>query len=380
MSTGVTFGKYRILGELGRGAMGVVYEAFDPERETEVALKVIGDQRGRSPASRERQVERFCREARALARLRHPYIVRFYDQGELNGRHYFSMERVRGTTLRERLQFQGALSLPELTRLLGELADALDHLHAREVVHRDIKPENIMLLPDGTSKLMDFGIARILTEEDTAATTGFQGSPAYMSPEQAAGRPVDGRSDIFSLSVVLYEAATGRRAFQGESIPEIVRKVTEEYPPPPVGLPRYFELALLRAMAKDPTQRYARASEMAEDVRAQRLPAIFNARPAPKTAPARPPYLGAIPDFLLEVSEVIPPLPTVPAALRRGSTPPIGDQAAFRTDTVRVPCRYHPSYAGVDICGTCGAPVCHTCLVEVVGRGVHCRVCSYGKE
>jgi len=245
----VSFGKYEIQRELGRGAMGVVYEAHDPERGVEVALKVMSVPAHYTNAARKRQSERFGREAHALAELCHPNVVRVFDEGEIGGRPYFSMELVRGTNLRDRLQFQGPLSVPELIRLASELCDALEHIHGRGIVHRDVKPDNIMLLPDGRAKLMDFGIAQFQFDDRSRTSGGFQGSPAYMSPEQVAGKPVDGRSDIYSLGVTLYEAATGKRAVQGDSIPEITQKFASEYPPPPVGLPPFLQATLLKARA-----------------------------------------------------------------------------------------------------------------------------------
>src|SRR5206468_7630156 len=141
-------------------------------------LKVLATASGLSPESRKRRVERFYREARALQEISHPNVVRVFDQGEVSGRCFFTMELVRGTTLRDRIQFQGALSVPELVRLVTEIGDALDHIHGRGVVHRDIKPENIMLMPDGSAKLMDFGVAQLMFEEGAVPSGGFHGSPA----------------------------------------------------------------------------------------------------------------------------------------------------------------------------------------------------------
>jgi eukaryotic-like serine/threonine-protein kinase len=366
MMTGVTFGRYEIKRELGRGAMGVVYEAHDDGRGMGLALKIMNVPASGGPEARRRQVERFYREFRALAELDHPRVVHVYDKGELNGRHYFSMELVSGTTLKDRIQFQGVLSLPELVRLTSEMCEVLDHLHQRGVVHRDIKPENIMLMPDGTSKLMDFGIAQMATDGDLSSLGGFQGSPAYMSPEQVAGQVVDGRCDIYSLAVTLYEAATGRRAFEGETVAEVTHKVVHEYPPPLAGLPLYFQGALIRAMAKDPTHRYSRAGEMAEDIRVGRMPAMsFSPVAAPAPAHAPPVYLG--------VPAPITPLSSMPVTpLPAGPLPSAGMASPGGM------CRRHPSTAGIAVCSLCGQPMCYTCYLEVPGRGLLCRTCAFG--
>jgi serine/threonine protein kinase len=359
----VTFGRYEIRRELGRGAMGVVYEAHDPVRGIEVALKVMTVNPSASPDSRKRQLNRFLREARALLELEHPGVVRAFDQGEIDGRHYFSMELVRGTNLRDRLQFQGPLSLPELTRLGLELCEALEHIHQHGVVHRDVKPDNVMLLPDGSAKLMDFGIAQVHGESDSAPVGGFQGSPAYMSPEQVSGLGVDARTDIYSLGITLYEAATGRRAVEGESIPVITHRIAHEYPPAPVGLPPYFQGILMRAITKDPAHRYQSARVMAEDIRAGRMPGAVNPPPAAYARQA-PTYLGAqtgstpastVTDFVLPGMEAAPP---------------------SRAEG-RPACRMHPRVAGVALCVSCKHPMCYTCTLEVPGRGVICRACAF---
>jgi serine/threonine protein kinase len=374
----VTFGKYQIRRELGRGAMGIVYEATDPERPEPVALKIITVAQSGSPEMKRRQLARFYREAQALSELDHPRVVRLYEQGEIGGRSFFAMEKVSGTTLRDRLSFQGPLSLPELVRLSLELCDALNHIHSRCVVHRDIKPDNVMLLPDGGCKLMDFGIARQALDEDPKELGGFQGSPAYMSPEQVAGKSVDGRADIFSLGITLYEAATGRRAFVGDSVPVIVQKVVNEYPPPPAGLPPYFQAILLRAMAKNPAQRYASAGEMGADVAAARLPRQLGPVAAPPLAPPPPPYAPPPPVYLGAdgvrpvAPYAVPPLgaPAPPSAPT--AAPPPAAQAG-----PRAACRLHPRLAAVAACEHCGNPMCYTCMVEVPTRGRICRPCAY---
>jgi len=337
------FGPYYIKRELGRGAMGVVYEAYDPARKVDVALKVMTPPAGASVESQRLQIERFSQEARTLEDLCHFHIVRIFDQGEINGRYYLSMELVRGTTLRDRIRYQGPLSLPELLRLVADICGALDYIHEKGVIHRDVKPENLMLLPDGRFKLMDFGIALPVSVEGPYSAHGFQGSPAYMSPEQVAGEPLDGRSDLYSLAVTLYEAATGRRAFEADNIPSILYKVSYESPQPPTGLPPYFSAALMRGLAKDRLRRYARAGDMAADILAQRLP--------PGT-----------------------PLPAAPLAALPDGRPGAAPQAALG----RRACAMHPSTAAIALCSSCRRGVCYGCFVEVPTRGVICRACAFG--
>jgi eukaryotic-like serine/threonine-protein kinase len=379
--------------------MGIVYEAFDVVHGREVALKVMTPPRSSTPDSHKRHLERFLREAQALSRLAHPQVARIIDQGQISGRQYFSMELIRGTTLKERIQLQGPLSLPDLTRLAIELCDVLEHLHGRGVIHRDIKPDNIMLLPDGRAVLMDFGVAQLRDDTDPNVVGGFHGSPAYMSPEQVAGRAVDGRSDIYSLAVTLYQAATGRRAVEGESVPEILRKVMEEYPAPPAGLPFFFQAILMKAMAKSPAVRYQRAGDLAMDLSFGRAPSVPGAMPASEPSPvvllhsplAAPPDVGAAPAGPVFLGEPDPE-PGPAATLGAWDLPPPG--GSWLGETARVPepspaaeaapaaaravCRVHPALAGVAKCGICASPICYTCTLEVPGRGVLCRACAFG--
>jgi len=373
----VTFGRYEIRRELGRGAMGVVYEAHDPVLGQDVALKVMTVNPSASPDSRKRQLGRFLREARALSELEHPGVVRAFDQGEYEGRHFFSMELVRGTTLRDRLQFQGALSIPELTRLALDLCTALEHIHMHGVVHRDVKPDNVMLMPDGSTKLMDFGIAQIHEDADSAPAGGFQGSPAYMSPEQVSGLAVDARTDIYSLAVTLYEAATGRRAVEGDSIPVITHRVANEYPPAPVGLPPFFQGILMRALTKDPQQRYQSARVMGEDIAAGRVPSSV---PAPAGfVRAEPAYLGAEPTYLGADPAAVAVEPTGgPGVVVGDFVLPGGAHPSAPRQNTRTACRMHPRVSGVAICASCQQPMCYTCTLEVPGRGVICRSCAFG--
>jgi eukaryotic-like serine/threonine-protein kinase len=365
-----TFGKYEILRELGRGAMGVVYEARDPSNGVEVALKVMSPPSKKTKDAEKRQEERFGREARALSGLNHPHVVHLTERGEIGGRPYFCMELVRGSTLKERLHQQGPLSLADLVRLAHELCAALDYIHSHGVVHRDVKPENIMMQPEGAAKLMDFGVAQLLSFEDLTSLGGFHGSPAYMAPEQVAGGLVDARTDVYALGITLYEAATARRAVEGDSISVIVQKVAREYPTPPAGLPLYFQAILMRAMSKDPAHRYQRAGDMAEDLRMGRIPEVtFSPIAAPQPAPAPP-----------------PPSPTASGAVFFGSPipapPPFASGGPAPTPpavATRIACPAHPYATSVGSCTRCGRPICNGCLVELPQNVILCRDCLFPK-
>lgn len=376
----VNFGRYEIRRELGRGAMGLVYEAHDPVTASDLALKVMAVNPSATPDSRKRQLERFQREARALSFLSHPNVVRVLDQGEIEGRHFFSMELVRGTNLRDRLQFQGPLSLPEIVRLTLDLCGALEHIHTAGVIHRDVKPDNIMLLPDGSAKLMDFGIAQIISEAASAPPGGFQGSPAYMSPEQVSGLGVDYRTDLYSLGITLYEAATGRRAVEGDSIPVITHRVVHEYPPPPVGLPPFVQGILMRALQKDPAHRYQSAAILAEDIQSGRMPAPLAPAPPPQyyAAPERT-YLGIEPEPFAPPAYASPPLAVSPVPMGQPTvTEFVLPDNSYLAREVRVFCHMHPAVTGTSHCVSCGRPICYTCTLEVPGRGIICRTCAFG--
>lgn len=261
-------GRYRILGELGRGAMGVVYRAEDPSLERVVALKTIsleGEAEGR-----EDYRKRFLVEAKAAGRLTHPNIVTAYDFGEQEGIAYLAMELLEGTDLRTRMK-ESALPAVEAVEIAQQVAEGLGFAHERGVVHRDIKPGNIMLLERGQAKIMDFGLARMRASDHKTTTGMLLGTPKYMSPEQVAGSPVDQRSDIFSLGIVLYEMLTGRRLFAGEDMAQIMNRVVQDEHEPPTrlvrGLPGMIDFVVARALKKDPAVRYQDAFELASDLR-----------------------------------------------------------------------------------------------------------------
>jgi predicted Ser/Thr protein kinase len=261
-------GKYEILRELGRGAMGVVYEAFDPTIERTVALKTIRrDQLEGAEAGD--VMSRFQREAKAAGRLNHPNIVSIYDFGDDNSTAFIAMEFVHGRELKSYFEKNERFPMTEIVRIMGQLLDALEYSHNYGVVHRDIKPANIIIQPNGQVKVADFGIARIESSQYTQAGTVL-GTPAYMSPEQFMGQTVDRRSDIFSAGVVLYQFLTGERPFSGTAT-TIMHKVLSVDPPLPsmlnVQVPKPFDAVIGKAMAKRPEDRFQTAREFADAIR-----------------------------------------------------------------------------------------------------------------
>jgi serine/threonine protein kinase len=266
-----TLGRYRILGELGRGAMGAVYRAADPFIDREVAIKTLLPN---LPAEIMREVrERFLREARSAGRLTHPNIVTIFDVGEHNGIGYIAMELLEGQSLAQIMREPQRIAFDAVADIAAQVADALDHAQRFQIVHRDIKPANVMVLPSGRCKLMDFGVAYVPTSTMTQ-TGAALGSPRYMSPEQVTGVPVDGRSDIFSLGVVLYEMLARVNPFErpGDTTPfPVMHRIAGEAHKPlrevDPKIPSAFDRILDRALAKKPEKRYQRAAEMANDLR-----------------------------------------------------------------------------------------------------------------
>jgi eukaryotic-like serine/threonine-protein kinase len=265
------FGRYEILGELGRGAMGIVYKARDPKINRVVAVKTIS-LAGQEPEEEREYRERFYREAEAAGRLSHPGIVTIFDVGEEPDTRspYIVMEFVGGPSLDKLLSGSDhKIPLDTALQLTLELADALDCAHGQGVVHRDLKPANILLTEDGHAKIADFGVAKLNLSNHTLGGR-LLGTPAYMSPEQLDGEVVDGRSDVFSLGVILYTMLTGYRPFQGNSAATVSFKVVNRDPVPATvldtDLPHGLDYIIGRAMAKDPAQRYQRGMEMVLDI------------------------------------------------------------------------------------------------------------------
>ncbi len=288
-------GKYEVRATLGRGAVGVVYEAWDPLMARTVAIKVM-PHADLDEDDRE-QYERFRREAQAAGRLHHPNIVSAFDYGETETSAYIVMEFLPGPSLKSLLSKHEALDLDRIGTIMHGLLTGLQHSHGRGVVHRDIKPANIVFSADGEVKITDFGIAHLDTSGMTRAGSVL-GTPAYMAPEQVLGDPVDARTDLFSAGVVLYEMLTGRRPFEG-STSSIMHKIVHLEPPQPSRLTATvsagFDAVIARAIAKNPADRYQSAAAFDEALRAelQRKPALAAAEPpgAPDTTVAvhRPP-------------------------------------------------------------------------------------------
>jgi len=285
------FGRYEILGELGRGAMGVVYKARDPRINRIVAIKTIS-LAGQPPEDEFDYRQRFFREAEAAGRVSHPGIVTIFDVGEDPETHapYIVMEFVSGQSL-DKLLASGDHKLPVETalQLALELAEALDCAHRQGVVHRDLKPANILMTEDGHAKIADFGVAKLNLANQTLAGRAL-GTPAYMSPEQLNGESVDGRSDLFSLGVILYTALTGYRPFQGNSAVTVSFRVVNHEPIPATvldtALPEGLDAIIARAMAKDPADRYQSGVEMVADIRKLREERDSNSRARPGSSPA----------------------------------------------------------------------------------------------
>jgi serine/threonine protein kinase len=284
-------GGYQILDEVGRGGMAVVYKAWQPSLERFVALKVLPEHFGHDPQF----LARFHREAKIAARFSHPNIVYVFDVGEEHGIHYIAMEYLDGGSLRDRL-VAGAFGLAETQGILEQLASALDYAHTRGLIHRDIKPGNILFTADGRPKVADFGIARPSGESRLTQTGILMGTPEYMAPEQAEGRQVDYRADLYALGVVLYQMLTGRVPFRRTTPHATLHAVIYEPPTPPrqvnPGLPHALEDVVLQALAKRPEDRFQRGVDMVAALRAalagRRMPAAAkNVSSTPSSARQR---------------------------------------------------------------------------------------------
>lgn len=265
-------GRYQVHARIGQGAMANVYRAHDPEIQRDLAIKILNPQFRRDPEC----VARFLREARAAGSLSHANIVTIYDVGEANGFPYLAMELLEGKPLDRALAERGAFEIADVLDIGIQLADALRYAHELGIIHRDIKPANIVMSEDGrTIKLLDFGIARVAEDRSSpelAETLQTQigqvlGTPRYMSPEQALGRPLDGRSDLFSLGAILYELVTGKPAFNGASVATLALQITSQEPPPIAvtpECPRGLRFIIDKLLSKQPEKRFENGAQLAQ--------------------------------------------------------------------------------------------------------------------
>ena len=302
-------GRYAVVRELGRGSMGVVYQGYDPVIGRTVAIKTMLTE-GLAPEEFQEFRARFQREAQAAGVLSHPNIVNVFDYGEDSGILYLIMEYLEGKSLEKLVEGKKILPIETIIPMCEQVCGALDHAHQRGIVHRDIKPANIMILDNGLVKVTDFGIAKMVSMGMTQAGLVL-GTPNYMSPEQVKGRQVDGRSDIFSLGIILYDLVTGEKPFPGQNITTIIYKIINENPIPPRELDATIHPGLsyvvCKALAKSPDERYQTCRELADDLKnykslggppAASATLILKAPPAPSAVLGRaagPPVTGPTP-------------------------------------------------------------------------------------
>lgn len=321
-------GRYRIAGELGRGAMGVVYRAEDPAIGRTVAIKSIRLADVADVRERERLRERLMREAQSAGILSHPGIVTIYDIAEENGLCYIFMEFVNGLTL-DRLIATGGLPEPNaLIEILRQTAAALDYAHEHGIVHRDVKPANIMVDGNGAAKVTDFGVARFLSH-DMTQTGALMGTPSYMSPEQIQGHPVDGRADQFALAVVVYEALTGEKPFTADSLPALIYRIVRDDPAPAQRVNQSLnggvDGVLRKALSKDPSQRFPTCTDFIQTLSGA-LASARNWKPLPPGASASMPtvVLPAPPTVSAKQAVVPPRLAAAPKAKSKGGSLALG--------------------------------------------------------
>ncbi|HRU04467.1 MAG TPA: serine/threonine-protein kinase [Candidatus Brocadiia bacterium] len=301
-------GKYEVAAVLGEGGMGVVYRARDPVLARDVALKVLDAGLARDPIL----VRRFEEEARAIARVQHPNVMRIFAVGEDQGRRYYAMELIRGVTLASRLDERGPMPLAEAAAVFRQILRAVRQIHQAGIVHRDVKTANVMI-EEGTGRavLMDFGLAKGDYRDSFTTVGAILGTPEYMAPEQAMGGAVDARSDIYSLGAVLFEMLTGGPPFQAPDTIAVLKKQVEEAPPRVRSrrpdAPQGLEAVLSRMLAKDPAQRPASVEALEEEL-ATAWPGAGISRPGLSAAPARAPRPS--PDDVTKVAPAPPPVVT----------------------------------------------------------------------
>ncbi|MCC6995122.1 MAG: serine/threonine protein kinase [Deltaproteobacteria bacterium] len=336
---GETIGNFRITRLLGAGGMGRVYGALQPAIHARVAIKVLS----LDTAQNRDLVDRFFAEARAVNLIRHESIVNVTDLSRLpDGRPYIVMEYLDGAPLSSLLRTRGALPLGTTVTLIGEVLDALAAAHAKGIVHRDLKPDNIFVTPGGRAKVLDFGIAKLSPElSGMSAPThanSILGTPPYMSPEQAAGKPVDARSDLYSIGVILYEMVTGTRPFVSDALFDLLRMHIMEPPTPPSArrpdLPPAFEAVILHALAKEPAQRVQSAHELAGA-----LAQAVHGLPPEQWVSLR--MTAGVPTPAHVTGRAF--VPTAPAGQTPGGPPPVAPTAAAPRPSAPLPVPTGPS-------------------------------------
>src|SRR6266481_5361357 len=294
-------GRYEIVAELGKGAMGVVYRANDPMLNRMVAIKTINTEEAGEEGMAEYEA-RFYTEAKAAGGLNHQNIVIVYDIGKSGDLVYMAMEYVEGRELREMLVEGQSVPVVQAVDIAAQVGEGLAYAHQHHVVHRDIKPANILVTADGRAKIADFGIARMRSSETRTQTGIILGSPKYISPEQVVGKRADHRSDIFSLGIILYECLTGSTPFNGEGLSALMYQITNHDPAPPSAanpqVPVMLDYIIAKVLAKAPEARYQSAADFANDLRECRLqmetgqqgagPALLTTRPIALASHAAP--------------------------------------------------------------------------------------------
>jgi serine/threonine protein kinase len=311
------FGRYEIKAEIGRGGMAIVYNAFDPRFEREVALKVLPREMLRDVQSR----IRFEREAKTIAMLEDPAIVPVYDFGEEDGQPYFVMRFMTGGSLSDKMR-KGPMTVQDASHILTHLAPALDEAHAKGIIHRDLKPGNILFDQFSEPYISDFGIAKLFASQANVTGSSIIGTPAYMSPEQAQGETIDGRSDIYALGVILFEMLTGQQPYHGDTpMNVVVKQITNPVPhildvrpdlPPDIGV------IIEKAMAKDPNVRFQSTKSLSDALNAVARGESLSLRTAESTLVTSPRIVAATTPPLQTVVASKPPLQTVVA-----SNPPL---------------------------------------------------------
>jgi len=322
-------GRYNVISELGRGAMGIVYKASDPTIGREVALKVLSLNAASEGGTSSPQ-QMFMREVRAAGRLAHPSIVTIHDafEDQENQTSCIVMEFVPGVTLEKILESGQPLTTEQALNLVRQVAEGLDYAHRNQVIHRDLKPANILVTADGRAKITDFGIAKVLAREGMARTIGVMGTPSYMSPEQVRGGEVDGRSDIFSLGIMIFTMLSGKKPFSGNTAAVMFKIVYEEPPAPSTINPQLtpaHDYLVKKCLAKDRNLRYASARELLRDLEdIQRGRPLRSQAAAPAPGPTAPPIAAPPP----RVDRMpVAPIPTVAKPAPRPPTPPTSTSA-----------------------------------------------------